>query len=46
MTVDFMGLMRKCAHCHSPDDTVCWSDELDCYVCDECYEELMAIEDE
>lgn len=38
---DHMQVLRKCACCRSADDDVCWSAELEMYVCDECYEELM-----
>lgn len=36
MVVDFMGVMRKCAHCKSADGTVEWSDDYDMYACDNC----------
>ena len=44
MAIDFMGVMRRCARCKSSEDDVCWSDELEMYVCDKCYEELMRID--
>ncbi len=37
MARDFMGVMRKCYHCKSPDDTVNWSNSMECYVCDDCF---------
>lgn len=36
MAIDFMGVMRKCAHCKSTDSTVEWSDAHDMYACNNC----------
>lgn len=40
MAIDFMGVMRKCAKCRSPDETVCWSKQFYMYVCDDCLAEI------
>lgn len=46
MSVDFMGVLRKCAKCKSKDDTVDWSNAFSCYICDECFTDIGdAIED-
>lgn len=38
---DHMQVLRRCARCRSTDDDVCYSNELEMYVCDECYEKIM-----
>lgn len=41
MAIDFMGVLRRCTRCKSPDEDVCWSEQLTMYCCDACYEDII-----
>ena len=39
------GCVRKCLKCKT-DENVEFSDHFDCYICDDCYEEMIANEND
>lgn len=40
---DFMRVLRRCAKCGSTNEDVEYSDNFQCYCCDDCYLDMCGV---